>query len=133
MKRSAVSGLLALLSLFAFVLQGYHPGAEDDGVYLSAIKRDLKPSLYPYNSEFFTLQMQATIFDKSVAASVRATHLPVAYVCLGWQLAAIGLLLAGCWRIAGLVAASSHEVPPRLRWGHQGHGSREGPPLNVPD
>jgi hypothetical protein len=97
----SVAALLILITVFAFVLQGYHPGAEDDGVYLSAIKKDLNPSLYPYNAEFFTLQMQATVFDKAVAATVRWTHLPLSYVCLGWQLAAIGLLLAGCRRLVG--------------------------------
>ena len=88
--------MLLLTAVGAFVLQGYHPGAEDDGIYLSAIKKDLDPSLYPFNSQFFTMQMQATIFDKVVAASARLTHLPVSYVCLLWQLAAIALLLAGC-------------------------------------
>jgi hypothetical protein len=92
-------GLLAGLTLFAFVLEGYHPGAEDDGIYLSAIKRDLRPGLYPCNSEFFTVQVKATVFDKLVAGSVRWTHLPVAYACLLWQLAAIFLLLAGCWYV----------------------------------
>jgi hypothetical protein len=104
--RLSVAALLALLTLFAFVLEGYHPGAEDDGVYLSAIKRDLNPALYPYNSKFITLQMQATVFDKTVAASVRLTHLPLEYVCLLWQLVCIFLLLAGCWRIAGHCYAS---------------------------
>lgn len=91
--------LLLLLTFLAFLLQGYHPGAEDDGVYLSAIQKRLDPTLYPYNSIFFTLQLQATIFDKLIAGSVRVLHLPVAYVCLMWQLLAIFLLLLGCWTI----------------------------------
>lgn len=98
-RRFSVVSLLLLLLLGAFVLQGYHPGAEDDAVYLSAIKKDLRPSLYPFNDEFFTLQMQITVFDKAVAASAKITRLPVGYVCLGWQLASIWLLLAGCWRV----------------------------------
>ena len=73
-RRVQTVGLLLLTTLFAFALQGYHPGTEDDGIYLSAIKKDLHPSLYPYNSEFFTIQVKATIFDKVVAASARWTH-----------------------------------------------------------
>lgn len=92
---------LTAAALFAFALQGYHPGAEDDAVYLSAIQKDVFPSLYPYNAQFFTFQVQATIFDKAVAASAKLTHLPVAYTCLLWQLAGIGLLLWGCRRILG--------------------------------
>ena len=98
-RRSFVACLLLLVATSAFVVQGYHPGAEDDAVYLSAIKKDLKPSLYPYNSEFITLQMQATIFDEAVAETVKATHLPVAYVCLLLQISSIFLLLSGCWAI----------------------------------
>ena len=97
--RLRAAGCLLLLTVFAFVLQGYHPGAEDDGIYLSAIKKDLHPSLYPYNSGFFMLQLKASIFDTVIAATVRWTHLPIGYVCLLWQLAGIALLLAGCWRI----------------------------------
>ncbi len=96
-----VAGLLLLLTVFAFVLQGYHPGAEDDAVYLSAVKKDLTPSLYPYNAEFFTLQMQASVFDKAMALFVRVTHLPLGYCALLLQLVCIYLLLAGCWQVAG--------------------------------
>ncbi len=92
---------LALATLFAFVLQGYHPGAEDDGIYLSAIKKDLTPSLYPYNSGFVTVQLQATVFDKVIAGTCALTHVPIAYACLLWQLGGIGLLLWACARIAG--------------------------------
>ena len=98
--------LLLLLSLGAIVLQGYHPGAEDDAVYLSAIKKDLRPSLYPFNDEFFTVQMQVTVFDKAVAASTKITRLPVAYVCLAWQIGSIWLLLASCWRVCSFCFAT---------------------------
>ncbi len=79
---------------------GYHPGLEDDAFYLAAIKRNLNPALFPHDSEFFRLQFQATIFDKLIAFTVRVSHLPVAWVALLWQLAAIFLLLHGCWRIS---------------------------------
>src|SRR5262249_1821325 len=82
------------------LIAGYHPGAEDDGVYLPAIKRDLNPALYPHDSEFFVVQLQATIFDKSIASSVRATHLPLGWVILAWHCLAIYLVLLGCWRIS---------------------------------
>jgi hypothetical protein len=92
--------LLTLLTVFAFAVMGYHPGLEDDAFYLAAIKRDLNPALYPYDSDFFRLQFQASVFDKVVAFSVRLTHLPLAWIALLWQFAAIFLLLHGCWRIS---------------------------------
>src|SRR5580658_10642826 len=92
--------LIFLLTVVAFLIMGYHPGLEDDAFYLAAIKRNLNPALFPHDSEFFTLQFQATIFDKLVALSVRLSHLPLAWVVLFWQLAAIFFLLHGCWRIS---------------------------------
>jgi hypothetical protein len=91
--------LLAVLAVLSMLVAGYHPGGEDDGVYLAAIKHDLNPTLFPRDAEFFTLQLQATVFDKLIAASVRLSHLSLGTVCLLWQYLAILTLLFGCWRI----------------------------------
>jgi hypothetical protein len=88
------------LALLAVLVHGYHPGAEDDGVYLPAIKHDLNPALYPHDSEFFTLQLQATVFDKVVASSVRLSHLPLPGGVLVWHVLTIFFILWGCWRIS---------------------------------
>ena len=72
---------------------GYHPGLEDDGVYLTAVKADLNPALYPYNADFFRLQMEATVFDKWMARFVRGTGMPVAWAELFWQLVSLFLIL----------------------------------------
>jgi hypothetical protein len=93
-------GILLLLAAFAILLHGYHPGVEDDGVYLPAIKRHLNPQLYPHDFEFFTLQLQATVFDKLIAGSIRLTHLPVGVGVLLWHFVSIFLLLWGCWQIS---------------------------------
>ncbi|HXY78031.1 MAG TPA: hypothetical protein VEH47_04415, partial [Candidatus Acidoferrales bacterium] len=68
--------LLALLAVFAMLVQGYHPGLEDDAFYLAAIKQDLNPSLFPHDADFFRVQFQATVFDKLIAFSLRSTHVP---------------------------------------------------------
>jgi len=85
--------LLAILTALAMLVQGYHPGIEDDGVYLPAIKKHLNPALYPHDADFFQLQLQATIFDNLVADSVKLSHLPLAWVLLLWQFASILLML----------------------------------------
>jgi len=92
--------ILLLLAACAILLHGYHPGVEDDGVYLPAIKRHLNPQLYPHDFEFFTLQLQATVFDKLIAGSIRLTHLPVGVGVLLWHFVSIFLLLWGCWAIS---------------------------------
>jgi hypothetical protein len=92
--------LLGGLSLFAFLIMGYHPGLEDDSFYLAAIKRDLNPALFPGDSDFFRIQFQATIFDNLIAFSVRLTHLALPWVVVLWQFAAVFFLLQGCWRVS---------------------------------
>ncbi len=92
--------LILAFSVLAFAVMGYHPGIEDDGVYLSAVKGDLNPALYHHDSEFFRVQLQATLFDKWVAGFVHWTHIPVAYTEFLWQFASIVLIILGCWSIA---------------------------------
>lgn len=92
--------LLLLFTLAGFVVMGYHPGLEDDGVYLTAVKARLDPALYPHNAQFFRLQMQATAFDVAMAGFVRATHIPVAWAELLWQLACLFGILYACLGIA---------------------------------
>ncbi|MBS1806043.1 MAG: hypothetical protein JST28_22090 [Acidobacteria bacterium] len=87
-------------SLLAFVVMGYHPGTEDDGVYLTAVKSDLNPALYPHDSDFFRVQLQATLFDRWIAGFVRLTHIPLAGTELIFQFASIVVMLAACWTIA---------------------------------
>ncbi len=94
--------LLLILGFTAlsFAVMGYHPGIEDDGVYLSAVKADLNPALYPHDAEFFRLQLQATVFDSWVAEFIRLSHIPIAAAELLLQLATIMLTLYAAWRIA---------------------------------
>jgi hypothetical protein len=91
---------LFALSVAAFLVMGYHPGLEDDAFYVAAIKRHLNPSLFPHDAGFFTVQFQATIYDKLIAFFVRLTHVPLEWTLLLWQFAAIFLILYGCWRIS---------------------------------
>jgi hypothetical protein len=92
--------LVALISLGAMLVEGYHPGVEDDAVYLSAIRYRLNPHLYPHDFRWFTLQMQASVFDRLMAAWVRITHIPVAYSELLGQCLTAFFFLWGCWALA---------------------------------
>src|ERR1019366_6352007 len=73
---------LLLLTALGLAIAGYDPGCEDDGVYLSAIKHDLAPALYPHDADFFALQLQATVFDRAVAGLIRLSHVPAGIVIL---------------------------------------------------
>ncbi len=97
--RRTIVALLGI-TLLSFVTMGYHPGLEDDHVYLAAIQKDLHPSLYPFDAPFFQVQLQATVFDKVVAGLVRVTACPLPCAELFLQLVTIFLILAACGRIA---------------------------------
>jgi len=79
---------------------GYHPGLEDDGIYLTAVKADLNPALYPHNANFFRLQIEATQFDGCMAHFVRWTRIPLPWSELLWQLASLFLILWATKNIA---------------------------------
>jgi len=103
--------LLFLFAVTGFLVMGYHPGFEDDGVYLPAIKADLNPALYPHDAAFFRLQMQATLFPQAMAHFVRWTHVPLAWSELLGQFAALILILWACRRIAAQLFAA-----PAAQW-----------------
>jgi hypothetical protein len=92
--------LILLFTTLGLAVMGYHPGMEDDGVYLTAVKYNLNPALYPHDSAFFSFQMQASFFDKWVAGFVHWTGMSVSYTELLWQFASIALIVFGCWTIA---------------------------------
>ena len=101
---------LALLSILAFLVIGYHPGAEDAEIYLPGAEKLLNPNLFPSYSEFFQSHAHLTLFPNLIAACVRVTHLSLDGVLLFWEVASIFLLLLGCWKLSGLCFQS---VPAR--------------------
>ncbi|MGD0901959.1 MAG: hypothetical protein ABR924_03360, partial [Terracidiphilus sp.] len=106
MKRAVFESLaLLLFTALGFAVMGYHPGLEDDGVYLTAVKADLNPALFPHDAEFFRLQLQATFFDGWMARFVQWTGVPLAWAELLWQFAALFLILWASRRIAGQLFA----------------------------
>jgi hypothetical protein len=91
--------LTSFFTLLGLAVMGYHPGIEDDGVYLAAVKSDLNPALYPYDANFFRVQLQATFFDTWIADFVHLTGIPVPATELFFQFAAIALIVFACWMI----------------------------------
>jgi hypothetical protein len=88
-----------VFTLLGFLTMGYHPGAEDDAIYLAAVKARLHPSLYPHDAPFFQLQTKTTVFDGWMAHFIAWTHMSVAGAELFWQLVSLFALLLGAWLI----------------------------------
>lgn len=88
-----------LFSLLGFLAMGYHPGAEDDDIYLSAVNAAVNPSLYLHDSAFFKLQMRTSVFDTWMAYFVHTTGISVAWSEFAWQSIFIFLMVWACWLI----------------------------------
>jgi hypothetical protein len=91
---------ILFFATLGLLVMGYHPGFEDDGIYLAAVKSHLNPALYPYDADFFRLQLQASFFDKWVADFVHVSKISIATTELLLQFASIALIVFDCWSIA---------------------------------
>jgi hypothetical protein len=76
-ERSLAAALVTALTLLALLIHGYHPYAEDGGIYLPEIKRLLDPRLYPYGAEFVVGHLRYSVFAPLVAGLVRESRLSV--------------------------------------------------------
>jgi len=92
------------LALFAVLVNGYHPYAEDGGLYMAEIKRLLDPSLYPHATEFVTGHLRFSLFSPLITGLVHLSHASLAGVlfavhCISFwaMLFAAGLLAAQCF------------------------------------
>jgi hypothetical protein len=99
-ERSFAAGLVTVLTLFALAVHGYHPYAEDGGIYLPEIKRLLRPELYPHGSEFVVDHLRFSIFAPVMAGLVRWSGLSVELVLLLAHVASFWVTLFAAWLLA---------------------------------
>lgn len=95
--------LTLAFSVLAFSVMGYHPGAEDDAIYLAAVKARLHPALFPHDAAFFQMQLRTSVFDTWMAWFVRGTGMPLACAELLVQAISILLLVWASWQILRLL------------------------------
>ena len=103
------------LTFWAVLVHGYHPYAEDGGVYLPEIKRLLDPGLYLSGSEFVVGHLRYSLFAPMVVGIVHGSHLGVDTVLLGLHVASFWMTLFAAWLLAARCFASSE-----ARWGAVG-------------
>jgi hypothetical protein len=106
-------GIFTLLLLVPalLVIHGYHPYAGDAGLYVAGILHTLDPSLYPINAAFVTAFTHHSVFAWAIAALVRVTRLPLAWMLLVAHVASLWLFLCGCRALAVRVLTTE-----RARW-----------------
>ncbi len=103
--------VLALLTGLVLLMHGYHPYAEDGGLYVAGIKKVLDPGLYGAHAEFVTAPMRFSLFAPLMAGLVRATGVPLPWMLLAVYGASAWLTLFAVWGLAARVTASG---PGRL-------------------
>lgn len=87
------------LAVIAVAIHGYHPYSEDAAIYVPAIKKQLDPTLYPHEGEFFLALTRFSFFSSWVATSIRWTHVSLETGLLAWHIGTLALLLAAAWRL----------------------------------
>jgi hypothetical protein len=103
--------VVSLLAVFAVAVHGYHPFAEDGGLYVAGIRKLLDPALYPAWTEFVTEHLRFSLFAPAVAGVVRATHLSLEFVLLALYLASLWATLFAGWM---LISRTTEDLRARV-------------------
>jgi hypothetical protein len=103
-----VSGLVVLV----LAIHGYHPWAEDGGLYAAGIKHLLRPELYPHSTEFVAEHLRFSLFAPAVAQVTRWSHLPLDWVLFLLYCVSLWTTLYASWMLTSRCFATA-----RARWG----------------
>lgn len=82
------------------LLLGYHPFAEDGGIYTGAIEARLNPTLFRHDHLWVTAHTRFALFVPIVATATRALHLPLSIVLFTLYTAGLVALLAAAAHLA---------------------------------
>ncbi len=97
---------IGLLTVAVVLVHGYHPWAEDGGLYVSGVLYKLHPSLFPHDRAFVTEHMRYSIFAPVLATLVRVSHLSLAAVLFAIYALSTALMLVAGWSLLRQCVAS---------------------------
>ncbi|HEX3471447.1 MAG TPA: hypothetical protein VHT28_09705, partial [Silvibacterium sp.] len=103
--------ILAVLTPAVWFVHGYHPFADDAGIYVAGIRKLADPTLYQPDAAFVLANTRFSVFAHFFAAVVRTTRIPLAYLLLATHLTSIFVFLLSCWSLARRIFAS-----PAAQW-----------------
>ena len=105
--RASAFAVVSAAAVLAVGVDGYHPHAEDGGIYLAGVKRLLDAGLYPHDTAFAMEPARWSAFAPMMAGLVTATHVPLAWVLLALHFASVWATLFAVWMLAGRCFARS--------------------------
>src|SRR5246127_113777 len=94
---------LAGLTLAVLFVHGYHPFADDAGIYVAGIRKLANPALYRVDAPFVLANTHLSLFAHLLSVLIRITHLPLSVLLLVTHLASIYLFLLAVWTVACLL------------------------------
>jgi hypothetical protein len=103
------AALLLVLTGCTFLVHGYHPFAEDGGLYVTGIQYTLDPAMFPHYTDFVTEHLRFSAFAPGVAMLVRVTHLSLSWVLLQLDLLSIWLMLFAGRQVMRRVLPTGYE------------------------
>jgi hypothetical protein len=104
--RGVWAALLAGLTLLTLLVHGYHPLAEDGGLYVAGVEYLLDRSLFPHYTDFVSQHLHFSLFAPMVVAMVRLTHLSPAWILFFLYLFSVYLTLFAARQILRRCIAS---------------------------
>jgi hypothetical protein len=96
-ERGFAIALVTALTVVALAIHGYHPYAEDGGLYMAGIKHLVDPTLYPHGTEFVTEHLRFSVFAPVVAWLTRILHIQVETTLLILHIASFWATLFAAW------------------------------------
>ena len=103
---------LAALTLFILLIHGYHPFADDAGIYVAGICKLLDPSLFSVDPNFVLAHTRLSVFSHLVAAIIRIFQIPLCPGLFGAYLLSTFVFLYGCLQLSRRIFQDV-----QLRWG----------------
>ncbi len=101
--------LSVLLTPLSLVILGYHPYAEDGGLYLSGVEYLLDPTLFPHLRQFVTAPLHYSVFAPVVASLIRHSGLSFDVAIFTLFLFCLWMTLFAAWHMARVCFATTRE------------------------
>ncbi len=91
---------LALITPAVLLIHGYHPFADDAGIYVAGIRKVMDPTLFAVDSSFVTAHTRLSIFSHLFAGTIALFHIPLEAGLFAAYLLSIFAFLLGCFRLS---------------------------------
>jgi hypothetical protein len=104
--------IVTLLTPLVMLVHGYHPFADDAGIYVAGIRAMLHPQLFLVDADFVTAHTRLSVFSHLFAGTIRLFHIPLELALIAAYLLSIFAFLLGCLRLSQRIFKDAH-----LQWG----------------